>query len=401
MKLLSLFILLVSWVSADWKSDMMEKSNQIYTDTKNKTILLYKENVETLPLTKEQRMNKIWDNVYDDLEEGAGYIDKLNNAPASTWIGTDKEDVQKDINKLFEMIVNGLIEDDLLIYKTKMEKLKKNISQNKSDILKYREKRVGAPESSRIYKTKSDFDEKIIETKNENNILENEIRIIKEKLKNDFKEIGVNLSSAQIDVLLTRVDGDDIIQISLVMETLKHITNQIMLLMKESKEELTQAKKYYGMHQVLLELVVYIQQKYIDKSNKVYIPKIDKMIMDSVQMIENTNRLKNNEEDARRRSIYHNNIEAQKLTNKAATRYKQDLISSRNNMIEAQKISKANLKLSKNTYETVLLSADLFDLISESQNMFEEVSKIQVPNLIPFENIQMEQKYKELTEKLR
>jgi len=401
MKLHYLLLLLISAVHADWKSDMMEKSNQIYSDTKNKTILLYKENVETQPLTKEQRMNKIWDNVYDDLEEGAVYIDKLNNAPASAWIEEDKEDVQEDINKLFEMIVNGLIEDDLLIYKTKMEKLKKNISQNKSDILKYREKRVGAPESSRIYRTKSDFDEKIIETKNENNIMENEIRIIKDNLKNDFKEIGVNLSSEQIDVLLTRVDGDDIIQISLVMETLKHITNQIMLLMKESKEELTQAKKYYGMHQVLLELVVYIQQKYIDKSNKIYIPKIDKMIVDSAQMIENTNKLKDKEEDARRRSIYHNNIEAQKLTNKAATRYKQDLISSRNNMIEAQKISKANLKLSKNTYATVLLSADLFDLISESQSMFEEVSKIQVPNLVPFDNLQMEQKYKELTEKLR
>jgi len=48
-----------------------------------------------------------------------------------------------------------------------------------------------------------------------------------------------------------------------------------------------------------------------------------------------------------------------------------------------------------------MLSADLFDLINESQNMFAEVSKIQVPNLVPFENLQLEQKYKELTEKLR
>ena len=401
MKLHYLLLLLLSSLYADWKSDMMEKSNQIYTDTKNKTVLLYKENVKTQPFTKEQRMNKIWDNVYDDLEEGAVYVDKLNNAPDSAWLEEDKEDVQEDINKLFEMIVNGLIEDDLLIYKTKMEKLKKEISENKSDILKYREKRVGAPKASTLYTTKSDFDIKITETKNENTILENEIRIIKDNLKNDFKEIGVNLSSEQIDVLLTRVDGDDIIQISLVMETLKHITNQIMLLMKESKEELTQTKKYYGMHLVLLELVVYIQQKYIDKSNKVYIPKIDKMIIDSAEMIANTSRMRDQEEDTRRRSIYNNNIEAQELTNRAAKRYKQDLIISRNNMIEAQKISKANLKLSKNTYATVLLSADLFDLISESQSMFEEVSKIQVPNLVPFENIQMEQKYKELTEKLR
>jgi len=401
MKFYTLCILLLSSLHADWKTDMMEKSNQIYTDTKNKTILLYKENLETQPLTKEQRMNKIWDNVYDDLEEGAVYVDKLNNAPDSAWIGEDKKDVQEDINKLFEMIVNGLIEDDLLIYKTKMEKLKNKISENKSDILKYREKRVGAPESSKIYRTKSDFETKIMETKNENTIMENEIRIIKDNLKNDFKEIGVNLSSEQIDVLLTRVDGDDIIQISLVMETLKHITNQIMLLMKESKEELTQAKKYYGMHRVLLELVVYIQQKYIDKCNSVYLPKIDNMISDSAEMMEHTKRLKDQEEDTRRRSIYKNNLEAQALTNRAAKRYKNDIVSSRNNMIEAQKISKANLKLSKNTYATVMLSADLFDLITESQSMFEEVSKIQVPNLVPFENIQMEQKYKELTETLR
>ena len=396
-----LLLLLLSTLQADWKSDMLEKSNQIYNETKDKTILLYKENVETQALTKEERMDKVWDNVYDDLEEGAKNIDKLNNAPESTWIGTDKEDVQKDINKLFEMIVNGLIEDDLLIYKTKMAKLKKEISNNKSDILKYREKRVGAPKSSSIYTTKSGFDTKIEETKNENGILENEIRIIKEDLKKNFQEIGVNLSSEQIDVLLTRVDGDDIIQISLVMETLKHVTNQILELMKASKEELTQAKKYYGMHQVLLELVVYIQQKYIDKCNAVYLPKIDTMIVESASMMDNTKRLRDREEDTRRRSIYNNNLDAQMLTNKAATLYRKDIVASRNNMSEAQKISKENLKLSQNTYATVMLSADLFDLINESQSMFEEVSKIQVPNLVPFENIQLEQKYKELTEKLR
>ena len=220
-------------------------------------------------------------------------------------------------------------------------------------------------------------------------------------MKKNFQEIGVNLTSDQIDVLLTRVDGDDIIQISLVMETLKHITNQILELMKASKEELTQAKKYYGMHQVLLELVVYIQQKYINKCNVVYLPKIDGMISDSAEMMLNTKRLKAQEEDTRRRSIYNHNLDAQALTNKAAKRYKHDIIASRNNMIEAQKIAKENLKLSKNTYATVMLSADLFDLINESQSMFEEVSKIQVPNLVPFENIQLEQKYKELTEKLR
>jgi len=396
-----LLLLLFTSLQADWKSDMLDKSHQIYNDTKDKTILLYKENVETHPLTKEERMNKAWDNVYDDLEEGAKNIDRYNNAPASTWIGTDKQDVQNDINKLFETIVNALIADDLLIYKTKMATLEKEISQNKSDILKYREKRVGAPKVSAIYTTKSGYDHKIEETQNENGILENEIRIIKKDLKKNFADIGVNLSAEQIEVLLTRVDGDDIIQISLVMETLKHITNQILVLMKASKEELSQAKKYYGMHQVLLELVVYIQQKYIDKCNAVYIPKIDTMISTSAQMMETTKYSMDNDEDSRRRSIYNKNLDAQALTHKVAILYRKDIVASRDNMMEAQKIAKANLNLSKNTYQTVMLSADLFDLINESQNMFAEVSKIQVPNLVPFENFQMEQKYRELTKALK
>lgn len=401
MKFLYISICLVTLLSADWTSDIVEKSNKIYNETKDKTILLYKENTQTAPLSKDEKMAKVWDSVYPDIEKSTEYIDKFNNAPESAWIGEDKEDIQKEINERFEMIINALIEDDLLVYKTKMNSLKKKISENKSNILKYREKRVGAPKSSSIYTTKSDFDDKISETKKENIILKNEIRIIKDKLKNNFKEIGVNLSSEQIDLLLTRVDGDDIIQISLVMKTLENITNQIMLLMKESKEELTQAKKYYGMHQVLLEMVVYIQQRYIDKCNNVYIPKIDKMIVDSASMMENTKRLKNLEEDTRRRAVYDHNLKAQALTNEVSILYKKDIISSKNKMIEAQKIAKDNLTLSKNTYETVMLSADLFALIEESKLMFEEVSKIQVPNLVPFENIQMEQKYKELTASLK
>ncbi|RLA73311.1 MAG: hypothetical protein DRG78_22745, partial [Epsilonproteobacteria bacterium] len=225
--------------------------------------------------------------------------------------------------------------------------------------------------------------------------------IIKNRLKKNFEEIGVNLNSQQIDLLLTRVDGDDIIEISLMMETLKHISNQILKLMQESNEELSQAKKYYGMHQVLLELVVYIQQKYIEKCNSNYIPKIDKIIVDSAQMEESTKILKDDEENTQRRAIYSSNLDAQILTNRAAKLYRNDIILSRNKMIEAQNISKSNLKLSRNSYETVMLSADLFNLISQSQSMFEEVSKIQVPNLVPFNNIQLEQKYKELTEKIK
>jgi hypothetical protein len=118
-------------------------------------------------------------------------------------------------------------------------------------------------------------------------------------------------------------------------------------------------------------------------------------------MMDDTKRLRDKEEDPKVRAIYNINLDAQILTKKVAIRYKDDIIKSKKNMLEAQKISKKNLKLSQNTYQTVMLSANLFNLIKRSQTMFDEVSKIQVPKIVPFQSIQLQEKYRELTEKLR
>jgi len=405
MKRLTLGMIVVSMVHADWGSDLLKKSARLYDETREKTIQIYQDTLLAKPLSyeqlREQRLSKAWDEAVDELQEGTRYIDELQTVPDTAWIGRDKEAVREDLNALFDRIVEGLVGGDLSEYKRQMRQLRKKIDANNEKILLYREKRIGAPESSKLYTTKSEYDEKIKALKDENSVFENDMRIVKESLQKSFADIGVHLSMAQIDVLLTRVDGDDIIQISLMMDTLKYITNQILHLMKQSSEELKQAKKYYGMHEVLLELVVYIQQQYIDKCNRVYLVKIQKIINDSRTMIEKTKRLQAHEEDPIRIKLYANNIQALQLTQKAALRYREDLVRSRDKMIEAQKVAKANLQLSKNTYETVSLSADLYELISQSQQMFTQVSQIQVPDIVPFENIQIKKKYKELTEKMQ
>lgn len=406
MKRLSLTVLMLGCtLHADWSDTLLKKGSTLYDETREKTLQIYKDTLQSKPLNHEemrkQRLNNAWDGVVGQLKEGTEYIDELKQAPDSAWIGKDKEDIREDLNALFDQIVKGLVGGDLMAYKEQMADLKAKIAQNNEDILSYREKRIGAPESSTLYTTKSEYDKKIADAKAENKILQNKMRIIKKQLRQNFADIGVKLSDAQLDVLLTRVDGDDIIQISLMMDTLKYITQQILHLMQESKEELTQAKRYYGMHQVLLELVVYIQQKYIDKVNNVYLPKIDKIIDDSKNMMVLTQRLRANEEDAKRSEVYTHNLEAQALTLKVAQQYRKDLVRSRDRMVEAQKVARANLMLSKNTYETVSLSADLYDLISESQQMFAEVSKIQVPEIVPFQNLQIQQKYQELTNRLK
>jgi len=397
-----LLLLLASatFAQADWKSDMLEQGTTLYENAKHKTVELYKE-LKPLALdqkkSKEAQMDEIWDELLPQLEKGLEYTDKIEKAPESAWIGSDKKDLQEDIDKVFDRIIDTLIDDDFLSYKKEINILQQDITDNKNTIAFYREKKISAPAQSSIKTTKADYAQKIEELQEENRGNERRIEQIKGRLIQQFSDIGVNLSAEQINVLLTRVDGDDIIQMALMMDVLKHITNQIMALMKENNEDLSYAKKYYGLHLVTLELVVYIQQKYIEKVDNIYIPKIDSIMFEARKMTTETKKLAASEMSGRRRSIYGKNIQTQELTAHVATLYKQDLITSKISMLNAQKITQKNLQLARNTYKTVVLSADLYALISESQTMFSEVSKIQVPNIVPFENMQIQKKYYELT----
>jgi len=389
---------------ADWKSEMLKQGNELYESTKNKTVELYKE-LKPAEMSKEEskeeHMNALWDELLPQLEEGLKYTNKLEKAPESSWIGPDKKDLQEDMDKVFDGIIATLIDDDFHAYKKEINALQQDIASKKNTIAFYREKKISAPAQSKFKTTKAEYAEKIEILKEENRNSQIRIGQVKQKLIRQFADIGVKLTPEQINVLLTRVDGDDIIQMALMMDVLKHITKQIMVLMKENSEDLNYAKKYYGLHLVTLELVVYIQQKYIDKVDNEYIPKIDTIMFEAQKMVEETKKLAASDVSERRRSIYEKNMQTQELTAKVATLYRQDLITSKISMMNAQKIAKKNLQLARNTYKTVVLSADLYELISESQQMFSEVSRIQVPNIVPFENIQIQKKYYELTKLIR
>lgn len=271
----------------------------------------------------------------------------------------------------------------------------------KKDIQEYQEKKIGAPEESLVYHTKKQYDIDIKNSKDGIKIHKNEIRIIKKRLKQNFKNVGISLSDEQLDVILSRVDGDDVIQICLTIDTLNGISDQLLKLMQNSNEDLTDSKKYYAMHLITLKLLDYVQQIYINKLNKNYLPKLQKIISDAETIIYDTKRLRDGEFDENRKKIYEKNIETQNFTLEVALFYNEDLLKSKEKMLEAQKTTKDNLKLSMNTYKTVLLSSDLYTIIEDSKNLFNNIMKTQMPEIVPFENIQIQKKYEEITSQLK
>ena len=135
MKRLSLSLVLLSVLHADWTSDILNKSSALYDETREKTIQIYKDTIEPAPMThdelRKERLGQAWNNVVGELQEGTHYIDELKTAPDSAWIGKDKEDIREDLNVLFDQIVDGLVGGDLMAYKTQMAELRNRIDANK------------------------------------------------------------------------------------------------------------------------------------------------------------------------------------------------------------------------------------------------------------------------------
>ena len=412
-KLITLSLFCAMTLHAEWSDKITELTQEAMELTKKAKVtwdeqtksLLSQETDENITVRNKrlhkEHFNKIWEDVIDNLEKGLRVSQEMEKAPDYAIFGEDKKSLRSDLNAVLDDIINLLLDDNLLNYRKKIRESENQIRTEEEDILRYRERKITAPTQSRIRTTKSEYDQKIDDARGAIESYKAGIIETKTAMSQNFKELGINLSPKQIDVLLARVDGDDIIQMTLVMDVLKQITSQLLGIMQESNEELAQAKKYYGMHMVLLELVVYIQEKFINKIENQYIPRIDQITAHTQEMLAKTSDKISNEENLQRRNIYYQNYESQQLTLKTAILYRQNLEDELIQVREAKAVSQKNLDLSKNTYQTVTLSTDLYKIISSSQDMMKEVMKLQIPSIIPFENIQIKEKYQELTKQIQ
>jgi len=374
--------------------NVLESTSQLFSESE--------ENRRKVRIVQEdERFKAIWGSVFGQLEDGLDFVDQIKKAPDSSFFGEDKKSLREDLNKILDKTLVLLEDESINDYSNKIEELHQQISVAKSNISKYREEKITAPRDHMLDTTQDNYDKKIQQERLIISRYKNEIKIIKKHFKERLDDIGIDLSSEQVNILLARVDADDIVQMSFTFNVLKKITTQLMQLTHESSEEIKQAKKYYGMHVVLLELVNYMQQKYIDTVNSVYIPKIDKIIKNTIDTQNNAKKHIREDNDPKRITGFKNNIIALQLTLKTAKLYKTNLKDQTLKVLSAQEVVRKDLKLSQNTYDTVEISADLLSVLKTSKNSFDALMSLQVPQIVPFENMQMQKKYQELSRLLK
>lgn len=350
-------------------------------------------------------INDKWNKLHSILDDTLEKFDEQRELPDSSWrpLKKDKESVQKKINHLIEEAISILNISDLSETKKEITKNLAKTKEYKEIISQLQTEKMMAPkdvEGWKLWKKDEKDYEDMIESFRKR-IDKNEHKI--EKLKIDIlqklRSIGIDLDSEQIDMLVYSVTSDDDIEIISVFNNVKVITNKLKGLSIESGENIELARRYYGMHTVLLKVLLHLQESYNDKVSNEYLPKLDKIYEDNEELVRETKKLLK-KSDPQYKSLYESNLEAQRLTEKTINFYKKHLQKSVKRIIVSKKKTLEEYQIAKNTYNTVSTAYSLITLMRNTDKFFNALTDLQIPELLKFENNDMKEEFKKLTSEI-
>jgi hypothetical protein len=379
--------------SREQASELWEKTKQAAEDTWEHTQTLLQRH------GPDNGFSQIWTEIVPKLDATLSLEDRHESLPEHSWLGDDQASNRAEINDLLDESIAILTSSPNHHYRARIRELEANIRTARKEIAENRKRQVAAPVDSTLKKTVADYDAAIQELSTRIMVDENELRIVKREFASELEKLGLNISDEQLDVLLSTVVGDDLIDIGIAFDNVKALTEQLEKLMVESQEDLDSARRYYGMYTVLLQILERMHQQLRQAVDERYVPQIDAILHKTQKLMLETQALQRRNDE--NRQVLAANLEAQELTRRAAHLYRDYLIKQSRQVKLARERLGDDIAVARNTYETVKVSGELVALMQSSQRLLKGLLDRQVPVLRAFENLEMKREFERLTLRLK
>tara|TARA_B100000401_G_C52606979_1_gene624768 strand:- start:17 stop:832 length:816 start_codon:yes stop_codon:yes gene_type:complete len=216
-------------------------------------------------------------------------------------------------------------------------------------------------------------------------------------LKKKLSLLGIDVTRKQIRVMTTRVDGDELAKSFAIFDVTRQISTTLGELVKKNSFSASNTVKYYGTYVILTEILAFSQREYIRKIEEVYRPAIKKIEDDvdsSINFAEDS--IKSAKSDSNK-NILRENIKSNKFTLKVLKQYDKILEKQKEALERASEVTKEQITVAYSTYDTAANSANLVSLINETEDSFSKILDMQLPEIIPFENTELEMKFEEIS----
>ena len=342
----------------------------------------------------------VWKRIIPELEEIRRLEDRHDSLPRFSLFGADRGNNREKIDEILEDTAEILGISPASDLRGEILSLEEENSVSRERIADLKEKRISAPDNAIFGDTVPKIDDQIDRLMVAISEREAEIDDKRQLFADQVRSMGLDLSLDQVDFLLSTVVGDEVIDIAIAFYNVKRITRDLERLTSESLEDIEIARRYYGMYTVLLQSMDALYEASLHSIDDRYLIEIGGIVARTQELMTQTGILISRA-DENHRSALQGNIRAQEFTLEAATMYQKYLEQQRSGLREAKRKLQRNLDVAKNTYETVKISGDLLQVMRTSGDLFELLFNLHVPELRPFENIEMRREFEKLTIQLR
>jgi|TARA_B110000240_G_scaffold101272_1_gene114680 tetratricopeptide (TPR) repeat protein len=343
--------------------------------------------------------------IQDKIDTIKLYVKKINSlkkeeqkASSFTLVRKSKKDYRIKIDKVLREIEPLLFDGEVVDYATKIREIREQIRSLESQKVVLNEKLVFAPiEKSLLSSSKNDIKKEI--TKIEQ-LISKAYKLIDEyefDLKGKLNALGIEVTRAQIRVMTTRVDGDELARSFAIFDVTRQISTTLGELVKQNSFSASTTVKYYGTYVILSEILSYSQREYIRKIEKIYRPALFNIKNDIQDAIDFAEQSIKSAKSNKNKNILKSNIKSNELFLMVLKQYDDILEEQEKALGRALEITTEQITVAYSTYDTAANSANLVNLINETQDTFNRILDMQLPEIIPFENIELENKFIEIS----
>lgn len=351
-----------------------------------------------------RRVEKMFGKLIDPLTRASEAYERHDELEESSWFDEDQADNQQKIDELLDEALRLLEVSELTDARAEMRRLQGDIDRLERRILEDREARLSAPLEAELNKlertyttSREDLDQQIAEAEVSVEELRGDIGELEQQVVLELRAIGVDISLDSARSLLSSVAGDDFVEMCVVFDNVRGVTLQLQQLTEESGESLEAARRYYGSYVVLIRIMDRLQREFVSTVREEMIPRLRQYREEARGLIAQAQR---NMRQGGNKAIGEQNIASNQLTIEA-TGFYVDYLNDQAAAVEARnRRLQPDLRDAVNTYDTVLLSSQVAELLQQGSRNFAALLELEVPELRGFENAELRAEFERLTRRM-
>ena len=352
---------------------------------------------ESVPL--DEYALEAWDDCRDKLGEVIELEAEKPGLPRRAWVRRDREDVDEDIDSLLDRVLDALELSEMTECRQRYAALDEKIKAAEASLAEYREARVFAPVDGGLNpfaKTRESYARKIeLLTEDVAQYRRDKAELVS-ALRKAYEQMGIELSSEQVSFYLSSVSGKDIVGLSAVFHNVGQLNGKLEELVAQSPGNTETAKRYYGIHVVLIRTLIRAHETIIRDIEEHYVPKISELRHLNEATARETDQLMEQATDDQKTTLLASR-NTQNETAKALNVYGEHLEDVKARLGRSLDALNGRYQVAKNAYDTIRVAASL---VSEMQACIRDLTTVRqmhLPDLLPLDNEALQKRFGEIT----